>query len=350
MKDKPLEQIITDFRQSLQQPDELKEIYTILGNYRNRALSRNEHERMQELYSALDPAAIKKYSKDLTAKLTERAELDLKYMENIEGHPTPRITTGRFENAVFALDSYAGFVKKLSLSDALKAEIKRLSYVYSNAVFSDNQKYANLDFTIKNTFLAKKSRSLKKKSSSIADSVGSVLRSGFSAVETAASFGYESIENIITGAYSASSSVLKSRKLAKTVGTAAAGSVFLAGLAGMMTGSAYICENSELFGTSCAISTVTGELIYSLVGAGLGYVGFDESKPLTVASGLGLGALSTIGSFAGTKIMNHLLSTPLESYPKELDWISGISGGILGTPALALAIIMGLAAAFGDSK
>jgi len=350
MTDKPLEQILNDFRQSLQKPEELQEIYSILGNYRNRSLSRSEHERMQERYSELEPAAIKKYSKDLTAKLTERAELDLQYMENIEGHPTPRITTGRFENSVFALDSYATFGAKLGLPGHLLKKIKQVSYVYSNAVFSDNQKYANLDFTLKNTFLAKKTRSLKKKNASIADSVGSVFKGGFSAISTTASFGYESIESVITGAYNAASSTLKSRKFAKKASTATAGAVFLAGLAGMMIGSGYICENSELFGRSCTVSTITGELIYSLAGLGFGYVAFDKNKPLTVAAGMGTGAISTIGSVLSTKAIYHVIDSVLKNYPTELDWISGISGGILGTPALALAVVTGLATAFGDSK
>ncbi|MBW3005078.1 hypothetical protein KY310_04570 [Candidatus Woesearchaeota archaeon] len=369
MTDKPLEEILNDFRQFLEEPAEVNEISRILGNYQNRSLSGNEHEQLRQLYFALKPRTRNKYHTELKAKFVERAELDLNHMESVQAEAEQKISVSRYENTLAALKSYSILADKLKFPDSLKLRIEYLSILYEKgARFSSDNKYVHLYFDQKYSYLEKAKKSLKQKrsffrikkkthsrkddislvetQSSLANIVRSASKGGTSAAQAVGRFGVTLLGNAASLVNYYASSFVQS----KTASYLAAGAAFLSGLAGMMTGSAYICENSELFGTSCAIGTITGELIYSLVGAGLGYIGFDKSKPLTVASGLGLGALSTLGSVGGTKIAEHLLRTPLEGYPAELDWISGISGGVVGTPALAFAVFVGLATLFGDSK
>ena len=142
MTEKPLEQILTDFRQFLEVPAEVHEIDRILHNYQNRSLSGNEHEQLRQLYFSLNSGMRKKYHSELKAKFMERAELDLNGMESVQTEPDPKISASRYENILAALKSYKVLGRKLKFPDSVMSKIKHLTTVYKNSICnlrSDNK-------------------------------------------------------------------------------------------------------------------------------------------------------------------------------------------------------------------
>jgi len=317
MTEKPLEQILDEHMQSLQEPEELKEIYTILTNYRNRSLSRNEHEQLQELYSALKPKDLANYSGNLEEKFAERAKLDLKYTENIKGHPTPQITTGRYENAIFALNSYASLGDKLNLPSKLMKKIKRLHLVYNKAEFSSDEKYAYLDFS---NYLAKKSRALKRKGYSLIKTVSVTVNGGVSATSAAA------------GNLSSSVKELYDNNTLGTVGKAT-GAITLS--AGVVAGAAYIgyqiIANHSDYLIAAGIAAPMGSLSF-----GLGAKNFPEFSDKRAQRGAYIIGFAMASGFAiaANGILNHEYFKT--DFPREM--VAGIGTGL----AFAIGVTAGI--------
>ncbi|MBW3005075.1 hypothetical protein KY310_04555 [Candidatus Woesearchaeota archaeon] len=165
MTDKPLEQILADFRQFLQTPEEVNELLKGLDRHKNRALTEDEHKALRDIYYKLKARGRHLDFEALIKKMDERINHDLDHWEN-KG-PVLALEMDEAENLICQMVSCKYFADEFNLSS--KKRLKRLRYILLQREFSNDKFY--LDFRLTGSLIERVSRFVNKNASRFIEGV-----------------------------------------------------------------------------------------------------------------------------------------------------------------------------------
>lgn len=160
MTDKPLEQILEEFRQSLQKPEEVKAMLELLDSNKNRALTGGVYELLKNSYLTLKRKGASFDLQELSQKLEERISQDILFWES-QADPVLSM------DSVKALDFVQQIMSCRFLADEFnlpsRDKIKRLKYIYEQQEYSGGKVY--FDFRLTGSLSERVSRFMKKTTS-----------------------------------------------------------------------------------------------------------------------------------------------------------------------------------------